>query len=119
MFDSLSKVLWGTPLENKNRKTITNECSNILSSSKRKPIKIDFDRGTKLHIFVFQNILKVKNLHHYSRYTVEGPCRSQRLIKTIRNLLKKPVFEKRNANWLCELPSAIEKYYNTIPMGIN
>ena len=30
------------------------------------------------------------------------------------NLLKKPVFEKGNANWLIELPSVIKTYNNTI-----
>ena len=32
----------------------------------------------------------------------------------MRNLLKKPVFERGNANWISELPSVIKKYKNTI-----
>ena len=30
----------------------------------------------------------------------------------MRNLLKKPVFEKGRADWLSELPSVVEKYNN-------
>ena len=58
--------------------------------------------------------MKSKNIHHYSRYTDEGPSIAKRVIRTIRNLLKKPVFEKGNADWLSELPSAIKQYNNTI-----
>ena len=39
---------------------------------------------------------------------------AERFNKTIRNLLKKPVFEKGNANWVDELPKVIKKYNNTI-----
>ena len=35
-------------------------------------------------------------------------------MRSIRNLLKKPVFEKRGANWISELPSVIKQYNNAI-----
>ena len=53
-------------------------------------------------------------IHHYSRFTDKGPSIAERVIRNIRNLTKKPVFEKGNANWLNELPSIIKKYNNTI-----
>ena len=55
-----------------------------------------------------------KNIHHYSRFTDKGPSIAERVIGTLRNLLKKPVFEKGKADWLSELPSVIKKYNNTI-----
>ena len=36
------------------------------------------------------------------------------VIRTIRNLLKKPIFLAGNADWLSELPSVFKKYNNTI-----
>ena len=36
------------------------------------------------------------------------------MIRTLRKLFKKPVFEKGNADWLSELPSVIKQYINTI-----
>ena len=44
-----------------------------------------------------QNFLKAKNTLHYSRYTDKGPSIAEPVNRTVRNLLKKPVFEKRNA----------------------
>ena len=35
-------------------------------------------------------------------------------MRTIRNLLKKPIFLAGNADWLSELPSILRKYNNTI-----
>ena len=63
---------------------------------------------------IFQNFLRSKNIHHYSRFTDKGPSIAERVIKTIRNLLKKPVILAGNADWLSELSSVIKYYNNTI-----
>ena len=62
--------------------------------------------------------MKVKNIHHYSRFTDKGPSLAERVIRTIRNLLKKPIFLAGNADWLSELPSVVKKYNNTIHSSI-
>ena len=108
IIDNFSKYLWCIPLKNKYSQTITNEFSNILTSSKRKPLKLESDRGTEFYISIFQNFLKSKNIQHYSRFTDKGPSIAERVIKTVRSLLKKPVFEKGRADWLSELPSVIK-----------
>ena len=112
IFDNFSKYLWAIPLKNKYSQTITQEFSNILTS-KRKPLKIESDRGREFYKSIFQNFLKSKNIQHYSRYTDKGPSIAERVIKTLRNLSKNPVFLAGNADWLSELPSVI-KQNNTI-----
>ena len=56
---------------------------------------------------MFQNFLEAKNIQHCSRSTDKGPSFAERVIRTIRNLLKKPVFLAGNADWISELPSVI------------
>ena len=114
IIDNFSKYLWAIPLKNKYSQTITEEFSNILSKSKRMPLKIESDRGSEFYNSIFQILLKSKNIQHYSRFTDKGPSIAERVIRTIRNLLKKPVFEKGNADWLSELTSVIKQYNNTI-----
>ena len=63
-------------------------------------------------------MLKSKNIHHYSRYTDKGPSIAERVIRTIRNLLKKPVFLAGNADWISELSSVTKQYNNTIHHSI-
>ena len=114
IIDNFSKNLWAIPLKNKYGQTITNDFSNILTTSKRKPLKLESDRGAEFYNNIFQNFKKLKNIQHYSRYTDKGPSIAERVIRTIRNLLKKPVFEKGKADWISELPSVVKKYNNTI-----
>ena len=114
IIDNYSKYLWAIPLKNKYSQIITDEFSNILIKSKRKALKIESDRGAEFYNSIFQNFLKSKNIHHYSRYTDKGPSIAERVIRTIRKLLKKPVFLAGNANWLNELLSVTKKYNNTI-----
>ena len=100
IIDNLSKYLWAIPLKNKYSQTITNEFSNILTKSKRKPVKIESDRGTEFYKSIFQNFLRSKNIQHYSRFTDKGPNIAERVIRTLRNLLKKPVILAGSADWL-------------------
>ena len=58
--------------------------------------------------------MKTKIIQQYSRFTDKGPSIAERIIRTVRNLLKKHVFLAGNAGWLSELPSVVKKYNNTI-----
>ena len=109
VIDNFSKHLWAILLKNKFSQTITNEFSNILTKSKRKPLKLEGDRGTEFYNSIFQSFLKSESIYHYSRYTDKGPSIAERVIRTLRNLLKKPVFEKGKADWLSELSSVIKQ----------
>ena len=110
--------MWAIPLKNKYSQTITNEFSNILTTSKRKPLKLESDRGSEFYNSFFQNLLKSKNIQHYSRFTDKGPSIAERVIRTVRNLLKKPVFLAGNADWISEIQSVIKQYNNTIHSSI-
>ena len=118
IIDNFSKYLWTIHLKNNYSQTITHEFSNILTTSKRKPLKIESDRGSEFYNSIFQNFLKSKNIHHYSRFTDKGPSIAERVIRTVRNLLKKPIILAGNADWLSELPSVIKQYNNTVHHSI-
>ena len=114
MIDLFSKYLFATPLKNYYSQTITNKFSNILTTSKRKPLKRESDGGTEFSNSIIQNFLKRKNIQHYSRFTDKGPSIAEQVIRTVRNSLEKPVFEKGKADWLSELSSVVKQYNNTI-----
>ena len=118
IIDNYCKYLWAIPLKNKKSQTITKEFMNILPTSKRRPLKLESDRGAEWYNSIFQNFLKAKNIHHYSRFTGKGPSIAERVIRTIRNLLKKPIFLACNADWISELPSVTKQYNNTIHHSI-
>ena len=116
--DNLSYYTWAIPLKNEYGETITKEFSNILTKSKRKPLKLESDRGAEFYNSIFQNFFKTENIQYYSRFTDKGPSIVERIIRTIRNFCKKPVYEKGYANWLLELPSVIKKFNNSFHHSI-
>ena len=101
--------MWAIPPKNKYSQTITNEFSSILTTSKRKALKIESDRGTEFYNCIFQNFLRSNDKHHYSRYTDKNPSIAERVIITVRSFLKKPIFEKGRADSLSELPSNVKQ----------
>ena len=58
--DNFGKHLWVIPLRNKTSETITKRFSNILSTSRQSPLKLESDRGSDWYNSVFQNFLKIK-----------------------------------------------------------
>ena len=79
---------------------------------------MESDRGKEFYKNIFQKFLKLEIIQHFSRYSDKGPSIAERFKRTIRNLLKKPVFQEGNANWFSELPSVIKQYNNTIHHSI-
>ena len=73
IIDKFSRYLWAIPVENNFSQTITNEFANILTTSKRKPIKIQSDRGAEFYNSKFRKFLKTEKVHHYSRFTGKVP----------------------------------------------
>ena len=72
-------------LKMKNSKTKTEEFSNILTTSKRSPLKIESDRGADIFNGIFRDFLKAKNIQHFSRYTDKGSSKAGRVNRTKRN----------------------------------
>ena len=96
IIDNFSKNTWCIPLTNKYGETITKEFLKMLAStSKRKPLKVESDRGEEWYNSVFQNFLKFKKTQHYSRFTEKGPSIAERVIRTVRNFLRKTSLWKR------------------------
>ena len=53
-------------------------------------------------------------MYQYPRFTFKSRYTDKKVTKTIRNSLKKPVFEKRNTYLLCELQFVTKKNNTTI-----
>ena len=110
--DDFSKFVWTTPLKNKNAQTIKDSFENILISSKRKPNLIESDRGKEFYNNKFQDFLNKNNIKIYSRNSSFGAVFAERFNRTIRDLLKRPVFEHGDANWIDVLPTVTNQYNN-------
>ena len=105
IIDTFSKFGWTVPIKNKNGQTIKDSFENIIISSKRKPDLIETDRGKELYYNILQDFLNKNNITLYSRNTSLGAVFAERYNRTIRDLLKKPLFKQGDANWIDVLPT--------------
>ena len=112
--DNFSKFGWTSPLKNKNAQTIKDSFENILIGSKRSPNLIETDRGKEFYNNIFQEFLNKNNIKLYSRNSSYGAVFAERFNRTIRDLLKRPVFEKGDGNWIDILPTITKQYNNRI-----
>ena len=101
-------------MEVKNAQTKKDSFENILISSKRKPGLIESDRDKEFYNNIFQDLLNKNNIKLYSRNTYLGAVCAERFNKTIRDLLKRPVFEKVDGNWIDVLSIITKQYSNRI-----
>ena len=110
--DNFSKFGWTSPLKNKNAQTIKDSFENILTSSKRKPNLIETDRGKEFYNNIFQDFLNKNDIKLYSRNSSYGAVFAERFNRTIRDLLKKIVFEQGDAKWIDVLQTITKQYNN-------
>ena len=114
IIDKFSNYGWTIPLQNENASTIKNSFENILKNSKRFPNLIESDRGKEIYNNIFQDFLNKNDIKLYSRNSSYGAVFAERFNRTIRDILKKPVFEKGDGNWIDILPTLTKQYNNRI-----
>ena len=85
-----------------------------MTNSKRKPNLIETDRGKEFYNNIFQDFLNKNNIKLYSRNSSYGAVFAERFNRTIRDLLKKIVFEQGDAKWIDVLPTITKQYNNRI-----
>ena len=112
--DNFSKFGWTIPLKNKNAQTIKDSFENILTNSKRKPSLVESDRGKEFYNNIFRDFLNKNDIKLYSRNSSYGAVFAERFNRTIRDLLKKIVFENGDAKWIDILPTITKQYNNKV-----
>ena len=118
IIDNFSKFGWTIPLKNKSAQTIKDSFENIIISSKRSPNLLEGDRDRGFYNNIFQDFLNKNVIKLYSRNSSYGAVFAERFNRTIRDLLKRPVFEKGDSNWIDVLPTITKQYNNRIHPSI-
>ena len=111
VINNFSVFGWTVFLKNKSAQRIKDSLENILMSSKSKPSLIESDRGKDFYNNFFQNFLNNNNIKHFFEKYIHRSCFAENFKRTIRNLLKKLVFERGDGNWIKFL-STVTKHYN-------
>ena len=107
-----SKFVWTTPLKIKIVQTIKHSSESIIKSSKRKSNLKKSDREKEFYNNIIEDVLNKNNIKHYSRNTSLGAVFAERFNRSVRDLLKRPVFEKSESNSIDVLPTKTKQYTN-------
>ena len=94
-------------IEYENQQTMTKCFEHIILTKnfKQKTKMVGTDDGEEFVNKVITNLLNQNNIKKLSRHTSKGAVFTERFNRTIRNVLKKPVSEYRDANGLGILPT--------------
>ena len=114
IIDNFSKFGWTIPLKYKNAQTIKDSFESIIISSKTKPNLTESDRGREFYNNIFQDFLNKNNIKLYSRNSSYGAFFAERFNRTIKDLLKKIVFEQGDGSWIDILPTITKQYNNKV-----
>ena len=98
----------------KNAITITDSLENFLISSKRNPNLIGADRGKDFFNSIFQDLLNQNNIKLYSVKASLEAVFAERFNRTFRDLLKRPLCQKGESNWIDLLPTITKQYKKNI-----
>ena len=112
IIDNFSKNGWTLPLK-KIAIPKKDSLEKILITSK-KPNLVESDRGKECYNKNFQDFRNENIIRIYSRNTSVGAVFAERFNRTIRDLLKRPVFEKGAGNWIDVIPTITKHYNNRI-----
>ena len=112
IIDNFSNFWWTVPLKNKKVQSIKDSFEKIIISSRRSLNLIETNREKGFYNSTFQNFSINNNIIHYSRNTSLGAVFAERFNRTIRDLLKRPVFEVDQSNWINKIPTKTKQYNN-------
>ena len=68
----------------------------------------------KFYNNIFQDFLNINSVKNYSRNSSYGAVFAERFNCTIRDLVKKIIFEQADARWIDNLPTITKQYNNRI-----
>ena len=117
VIDIFSRYAWVEPMKNKNADTIVQAFEKILSEG-RIPRKLRTDAATDFTSKKFQNLMKEKNINHFTTHNEKQANYVERLIKTLKNKIRRYMSEKRTERYIDVLKNLVTSYNNTWHSGI-
>ena len=107
--DVFSKHAWVEPIKNKTGKTVTDAMTKILKKG-RKPLNLQTDDGKEFYNKTFQELMKRKDIHHFS---TSGDTKSsviERFNRTLKQRMYRYFTSQNTLNFVPVLQDLVEGY---------
>lgn len=113
VIDTFSKYVWTSPLIDKSGLKVTNAMKSIFDRCGRICRNLHTDKGKEFFNVHFKNLMKLKNINHYSTFTNKKASIVERLNRTLLGKLWQRFTLNGNQKWLNEIRSVTSEYNNT------
>ena len=111
--DIFSKYAWAIPIQNKTGQSII-KCFEKIFRSKRKPKKLQTDKGREFINTPFQNYLKQKSIHFYTSQDNDIKAAIvERFNRTLKNKIYKHFTANQTQKYIDVLPDIVKSYNNS------
>ena len=111
--DLFSEYAWVVPLKDKKGITITNAFQKMLDESGRKTNKMWVDKGSEFYNRLMKSWLRDNNIEMYLTHNEGKSVVAERLIKTLKNKIYKPMTSIPKNVYIDKLDEIVNKYNNT------
>jgi hypothetical protein len=109
VIDVFSKHAWVKALKDKTGKTIVKAFEQILKSSKRKPRRLQTDKGTEFLNSKFQSFLKSRDIHFF---TTENPETKASVVERFQRTFKGRMWKYFYRNKTLKYIDVLDKFVN-------
>ena len=108
--DVFSKHAWVQPVKNKTGKAVTDAFEKILKTGGRKPINLQTDDGKEFYNKTFQELMKRKDIHHFSTSGDSKASVVERFNRTLKQRLYRYFTVKNTLNFVPVLQDLVQGY---------
>jgi len=112
IIDAFSKFAWVLPLKNKTSQSIVDVMKTIFCQSKRIPKNLQTDMGTEFYNKYFKQLMKVKNINHYSTFSPIKASIVERFNRTLKEQMWKKFSFQGSYKWVNILENLVKDYNN-------
>lgn len=110
VIDVFSRYVYGVPMKNKTAVTATKSFETILEDSHTKPKFITCDHGSEFFNRTFKKMLENNKIKLYSTYQDVKSSVVERVIRTLRKMIKRHFIVSDSTVWYSALSSIISQY---------
>lgn len=111
--DLFSKYAWSEPIKSKNTSSVLQAFKNILSSTERKPEKLQTDAGTEFVNRTFQNFLNDNNIVFFTTASELKASVVERFNRTLKERMFRYFTKNNTYRYLDVLPKLMNGYNNS------
>lgn len=113
VINAFSKYVWAFPVKRKTGQAVTEAMKKVFSTAANVPVNLQTDMGKEFYNKDFGDLMKQKNINHYSSYSNLKSSIVERCNRTLKNIMWKQFSLQGTYKWLDLLPEIVKKYNAT------